>query len=90
MIRDFTIEDDDAADGVALARFEARVGEVILRNMMVRRNDDGGLKMVAPSAFGEPTFLVRPQLWRAIEREAIALYEAAAPACAGPVILAAG
>lgn len=90
MISDLVIEDDDAPGAVALARFEARVGEVILRNMMLRRNDEGGLKMVSPSAFGEPTFYIRPALWRAIECQAILRYRASVPSDAGPAVIAAG
>lgn len=76
LITRFETEDDHAPGAVGLALFNVQIGEVLLRNVMLRSNDEGGYKIVPPSAFGQKTFSVRPRLWAAIEREAIALYEA--------------
>lgn len=72
----------DAGLAGALARFTAEIGDVQLRNIMLRRNVAGGYYALPPTAFHKFAFVVQPHTWAEIEREAIALYESR---CGGSV-----
>lgn len=59
-----------------LAYFNARITpQFIIKNLMLRRRDDGSLRISAPHAFGSQTCTFGPDLAREITAAAVTAYQ---------------